>query len=74
MNERVVPVSLRDNCAVMRLPSSFITLSHRKEGSHDYAAPAAHAEDALDHLAQQFAQWRDSRTTLRGRIPKPLWA
>jgi hypothetical protein len=36
--------------------------------------PPAHAEDALDHLAQQFAQWRASRTTPRGRIPKPLWA
>jgi hypothetical protein len=36
--------------------------------------PPAHAEDALGHLAQQFAQWRHSRTTPRGRIPKPLWA
>jgi len=35
--------------------------------------PPAHAEDALGHLAQQFAQWRHSRTTPRGRIPKPLW-
>jgi hypothetical protein len=32
------------------------------------------AEDQLSHLAQQFAQWRQSRTTARGRIPKPLWA
>jgi hypothetical protein len=24
--------------------------------------------------AQQFTQWRQSRTTPRGRIPKPLWA
>jgi hypothetical protein len=31
-------------------------------------------EDALSHLAQLFAQWRDSRTTPRGRIPTPLWA
>ncbi len=36
--------------------------------------PPAHAEDELSHLAQQFAQWRHSRTTPRGRIPKPLWA
>src|SRR3989442_13154205 len=34
----------------------------------------AQAEDQLNHLAQQFAQWRQSRTTFRGRIPKPLWA
>src|SRR5262245_35156925 len=32
---RVVPVSLRDNCAVMRLPSCLMALSHRQEGSHD---------------------------------------
>ena len=36
--------------------------------------PPAQAEAQLNHLAQQFAQWRQSRTTLRGRIPKPLWA
>jgi hypothetical protein len=36
--------------------------------------PPAPAEDALNHLAQQFVQWRASRTTPRGRIPKPLWA
>jgi hypothetical protein len=34
----------------------------------------AHAEEALTHLTHQFAQWRQSRTTPRGRIPKPLWA
>jgi hypothetical protein len=33
----------------------------------------AHAEEALTHLTHQFAQWRQSRTTPRGRIPKPLW-
>jgi hypothetical protein len=32
------------------------------------------AEEQLSHVAQQFAQWRASRTTPRGRIPKPLWA
>lgn len=36
--------------------------------------PPAQAEDALSHLTQQFAQWRQSRTTPRGRIPQPLWA
>ena len=36
--------------------------------------PPTQAEDHLSHLAQQFAQWRKSRTTPRGRIPKPLWA
>jgi hypothetical protein len=36
--------------------------------------PPAQAEDQLRHVAQQFAQWRQSRTTPRGRIPKPLWA
>jgi hypothetical protein len=36
--------------------------------------PSAQAEEQLSHLAQQFAQWRHSRTTPRGRIPKPLWA
>jgi hypothetical protein len=34
----------------------------------------AQAEEALTHLTHQFAQWRQSRTTPRGRIPKPLWA
>ncbi|HEV8717246.1 MAG TPA: hypothetical protein VGX03_31050 [Candidatus Binatia bacterium] len=33
-----------------------------------------HAEERLTHVAQQFAQWRQSRTTPRGRIPKLLWA
>ncbi len=33
----------------------------------------AQAEEALTHLTHQFAQWRQSRTTPRGRIPKPLW-
>jgi hypothetical protein len=34
----------------------------------------AQAEEALTHVTHQFAQWRQSRTTPRGRIPKPLWA
>jgi len=34
----------------------------------------AQAEEHLRHLAQQFAQWRQSRTTPRGRIPQALWA
>lgn len=34
----------------------------------------AQAEEALTHLTQQFTQWRQSRTTPRGRIPKSLWA
>ena len=34
----------------------------------------AQAAEALTHLTHQFAQWRQSRTTPRGRIPKPLWA
>lgn len=34
----------------------------------------AQAEEALTHLTLQFAQWRQSRTTPRGRIPKSLWA
>ena len=36
--------------------------------------PLAQAEDQLRDLAQQFAQWRQNRTTPRGRIPQPLWA
>ena len=36
--------------------------------------PLSQAEDDLRHLAQQFAQWRQRRTTPRGRIPQPLWA
>jgi len=36
--------------------------------------PLAPAEDTLNDLAQQFAQWRQSRTTPRGRIPQLLWA
>ena len=35
---------------------------------------SAQAEEALSHLTHQFTQWRQSRTTPRGRIPKPLWA
>lgn len=32
------------------------------------------AEAHLQHVAQQFAQWRQSRPTPRGyRIPDPLW-
>jgi len=34
----------------------------------------AQAEEALTHLTHHFAQWRQSRTTRRGRIPKSLWA
>ena len=34
----------------------------------------AQAEEALTHLRHQFTQWRQSRTTPRGRIPPPLWA
>ncbi len=36
--------------------------------------PPARAEEQLSHLAQEFAQWYNSRTTPRGRIPKSLWA
>ena len=36
--------------------------------------PSTHAEEQLHHLAQQFVQWRQSRTTPRSRIPQPLWA
>ena len=34
----------------------------------------AQAEEQLRHVSQQFAQWRQSRSTPRGRIPKALWA
>jgi hypothetical protein len=34
----------------------------------------AQVEEHLSHVTQQFAQWRASRTTPRGRIPNPLWA
>ena len=34
----------------------------------------AQAAAQLNSLAQQFAQWRQSRTTPRGRIPPSLWA
>ena len=33
----------------------------------------AQAEEALTHLTQHFAQWRQSRRTPRGRIPQELW-
>src|SRR5262249_55924265 len=36
--------------------------------------PPAQAEEALTHLTQHFAQWRQSRRTPRGRIPPGLWA
>lgn len=34
----------------------------------------AQAEEALIHLTQHFAQWRQNRRTLRVRIPHGLWA
>ena len=34
----------------------------------------AQAEEALTHLTHHFAQWRQSRSTPRGRIPHWLWA
>jgi hypothetical protein len=34
----------------------------------------AQAEEALTQLTHHFAQWRQSRRTLRGRIPQELWA
>ncbi len=33
----------------------------------------AHAEQELTHLAQQFDDWRQRRTTRTERIPLPLW-
>jgi hypothetical protein len=36
--------------------------------------PLAQVEEHLDHVTQQFAQWRANRSTPRGRIPPPLWA
>jgi hypothetical protein len=36
--------------------------------------PRHQAEDELRQVAQQFSQWRQNRTTPRGRIPSPLWA
>jgi hypothetical protein len=32
------------------------------------------AEEALTHLTQHFAHWRQNRRTPRGRIPHGLWA
>jgi hypothetical protein len=34
---------------------------------------ASQAEDELRRVAQQLTQWRQRRTTPRGRIPQPLW-
>ena len=34
----------------------------------------AQVEEHLHHVTQQFAQWRASRPTPRGRIPHLLWA
>jgi hypothetical protein len=36
--------------------------------------PLAQVEEHLHHVTHQFAQWRASRATPRGRIPQPLWA
>ena len=33
----------------------------------------SHAQDTLHHVVQQFTQWRQRRTTPRGRIPPALW-
>jgi hypothetical protein len=32
------------------------------------------AEEALAHLTQHFAQWRQTRRTPRARVPQGLWA
>ena len=32
-----------------------------------------HAEHQLDQLAGQFAHWRQTRPSLRSRIPQELW-
>jgi hypothetical protein len=34
---------------------------------------ASQAEDELRGVAQQFTQWRQRRTTPRGRVPQALW-
>jgi|SRR5215468_9005272 len=34
----------------------------------------AHAEEVLTQLTHHFAQWRQSRSTPRSRIPAGLWA
>ena len=36
--------------------------------------PLPQVEEHLHYATQQFAQWRASRPTPRGRIPQPLWA
>lgn len=36
--------------------------------------PRHQAEDELRQVVQQFRQWRQTRTTPRGRIPSSLWA
>lgn len=36
--------------------------------------PLAQVEEHLQHVTRQFAQWRATRATSRGRIPQPLWA
>lgn len=37
--------------------------------------PPTQAEEHLSQVAEQFAQWRQSRPNPRGaRIPEPLWA
>jgi hypothetical protein len=36
--------------------------------------PRHQAADELRQVVQQFRQWRQHRTTPRGRIPSPLWA
>jgi hypothetical protein len=35
--------------------------------------PLAQVEEHLHHVTHQFAQWRASRPTPRGRIPQLLW-
>jgi PAS domain-containing protein len=34
---------------------------------------AAHAEEALTELAGRFEYWRQTRATIRDRIPQALW-
>src|SRR5437870_1195616 len=66
-----IPARLRDTEARRRVESRL--QSHpRREFVMSLVSPAQ-AEEALSHLTHQFTQWRQSRTTPRGRIPKPLW-
>jgi hypothetical protein len=66
------PVNLRDRAITIELKSALIAVTLTEVVM--LTAPDSQAEVALQQLAVQFTQWRQSRRTPYGpRIPEALW-